>query len=94
MFLIYNWQADFLSDRDPENPWLMCQRKIDQFFLRGQQEGLLRIDISAAVMGEVFMGMLLSLLDGERSGRIARADIALSIERLFFDGAKVEAFAG
>jgi len=89
LFLIYNWQSDFITNDDPESPWLVCQRKIDQFFLRGQKEGVLRIDISAVAMSEMFMGMLLTLVDAERAGRIARADIAGSIERLFFDGANL-----
>lgn len=89
LFLIYNWQSDFCSNSAPESPWLVCQRKIDQFFLRGQKEGLLRIDISAVAMSEMFMGMLVTLVDAERVGRIARADIVGSVELLFFDGAKV-----
>lgn len=89
VFLIYNWRPELLEPNNPQSAWLEIQRKIDNFFLRGQKEGLLRVDISATAMSEMFMGMLLSLVDAERMGRVARADVVSNLEALFFDGAKV-----
>lgn len=87
IFLIYHWRPEFLAASNSDSPWLGFQRQLDQFFLRAQQQGELRIDVSAAAMSEMFMGMLLSLIDAERMGRVARTELLHSMEQLFFQGA-------
>ncbi|MFX5595200.1 transcriptional regulator, partial [Acinetobacter baumannii] len=61
------------------------------FFLRGQQQGVFRIDITAQALTEIWASVLIGLLDGERRGRIARAGLAAMAERVFLQGAGVEA---
>ena len=60
----------------------------DKFFLRGQQEGFFRIDISAAALSELMIGMLSALMNAERSGRIARKDMLDTMEKMFLTGAQ------
>ena len=63
------------------------ENKLDAFFLRGQQKGVFRIDISAPAMMEMWASLLIGLLDGERRGRIARAGLPALAERAFLHGA-------
>jgi TetR/AcrR family transcriptional repressor of mexCD-oprJ operon len=66
--------------------WQEFQTKIDRFFLRGKFEGSLRNDVSAAAMSEVFIGMLLALINSARVGRIAESEILCSMETMFLKG--------
>lgn len=61
--------------------------RLDGFFLRGQQEGLFRIDISAAALTEIWVSVLIGLIDAERRGRIPRQGMAALVERAFLTGA-------
>ncbi len=61
--------------------------RMDAFFLRGQQEGIFRIDLPAAVLNEIWTALLLGLVDAEYRGRVARAGLADLIERAFMQGA-------
>jgi len=60
---------------------------MDAFFLRGQQAGVFRIDITAAAMTELWLSMAVGLLDAERRGRVARASVAAVMEQSFLHGA-------
>lgn len=60
---------------------------MDAFFLRAQQMGVLRIDISAAVFTEVFITQIYAMVDAERRGRAASANSAQALEQLFLQGA-------
>jgi TetR/AcrR family transcriptional repressor of mexCD-oprJ operon len=62
---------------------------LDAFFLRGQQAGVFRIDLAAPALTEIFVALLLRLIDAERHGRVARAGLASVIERAFLRGAGV-----
>ena len=82
-FFMYFWR--------PEND-NACDKyidKLDAFFLRGQQEGVFRIDISASALNEIWSSMMVGLIDAERRGRVARAGLAGLLERLFLNGAAV-----
>ncbi|MGP6255318.1 TetR/AcrR family transcriptional regulator, partial [Pseudomonas aeruginosa] len=60
---------------------------LDAFFLRGQQAGVFRIDISAAVFSELFINLVYAMVDAERRGRAAGAGLSGSLEQLFMHGA-------
>lgn len=62
-------------------------KKTDAFFLRGQQEGVFRIDINAASLTELWITVLVGMIDAERRGRVARAGLAELIEQTFLHGA-------
>lgn len=84
-FLIYYWRETVSGvSSDWQTEW---EDKLDAFFLRGQQQGLFRIDISAQALSEIWITILIGLLDGERRGRIARAGLAGLAERAFLEGA-------
>ena len=61
-------------------------RKLDAFFLRGQQAGVFRIDVTAATLSELFISVLIGLVDAERRGRVARAGLAGVVESTFLRG--------
>lgn len=56
--------------------------------MRGQREGIFRIEIGAAVLSESLISLLSGLMDAERRGRIARASLPGMIETLFLAGAQ------
>jgi TetR/AcrR family transcriptional repressor of mexCD-oprJ operon len=87
-FLIHYGNADSTRDLGCEAGW---ETATDAFFLRGQEEGVFRIDIPAPVLAEIYVGTLLSLVDAERRGRVARAGLASLIERAFLHGAAASA---
>lgn len=89
-FLIYHFRPEFLMETHPDKRWLDIQKTCDKFFLRCQQEGKLRIDISAAALNEIFFGIACSLVEAEHRGRVPRAGMAELIERMFLQGAGVQ----
>lgn len=86
IFLLYYWRPEFLHESHPDQTWVNGQRALDHFFLRGQQEGVYRIDISAAAMTELFHSILAGLIDAERRGRVPRAGLAQIIEQSLTGG--------
>ncbi|OLU29153.1 transcriptional regulator [Pseudomonas sp. PA15(2017)] len=87
VFLMFQWRPDFLHECGKEARWLPYTNALDQFFLRGQQEGVFRIDIGAPVLTELFASLLFGLVDGERRGRVARASMGASLQTFFMHGA-------
>lgn len=67
--------------------WSDFLEKSDAFFLRGQKEGVFRIDISAAALSECMGGLFCALVDGEVYGRVAPASTAFVLESMFIGGA-------
>lgn len=67
--------------------WQAHIEALDAFFLRGQQAGVFRIDISAAVFSELFINLVYAMVDAERRGRAAGAGLSGSLEQLFMHGA-------
>jgi len=63
-------------------------RKLDEFFLRGQNEGFFRIDISSSELSEVFIAMVVGLIDSERQGRIAKNKVKEIIKSAFLEGVR------
>ncbi len=59
---------------------------LDRFFLRGQREGVFRIDIPAPGLTELWAATMVGLVDAERRGRVARAGLAALLEQAFLEG--------
>lgn len=85
-FLMFQIQPDMLEDSEEGGQWRPYFDALDAFFLRGQEAGVFRIDVSACAMTEMFTGCVWSVIDAERRGRIARASCAMVIETFFFQG--------
>lgn len=84
-FLMYFWKDSTLNCCDQ----ITWERKLDAFFLRGQQQGIFRVDIPAAAMTEVFVSTLIGLVDAERRGRVARVGLSALVEMAFCEGAQL-----
>jgi len=83
-FLVYYWKKDSSVESGLEAGW---DAALDAFFLRGQREGVFRIDIAAAALTEILVAMLNGLVDAERRGRVARTGLASLVEHAFLHGA-------
>lgn len=82
-FLTYYWK-DSTMGTHAEISW---ERRLDAFFLRSQQQGVFRVDIPAPALTEIFVSLLIGIIDAERRGRVARVGLPLLIETMFFNGA-------
>ncbi|MFP9230947.1 TetR/AcrR family transcriptional regulator [Pectobacterium cacticida] len=83
-FLMHYWRDVSGIPNEQTSTW---EAILDEFFLRGQYEGVFRIDIPAPALTEVFVGTLMNLIDAERRGRVARLGLAVLIEQTFLNGA-------
>jgi TetR/AcrR family transcriptional repressor of mexCD-oprJ operon len=86
-FLSLHWRAEAELDPEIMAAWKLQEEALDRFFLRGQMEGVFRIDIAAAALNDSFIWLICGLVDAERRGRIGRAALAASVEGLFLRGA-------
>lgn len=85
VFLMHYWKpGGSCADPATHARW---EAAVDQFFLRGQQEGVFRIDIPAAALTEIWVSMLLGLMEAERQGRVARVGLVALMEQVFLHGA-------
>lgn len=83
LFMIRYWKPE----HDCGAPELDWDAKMDALFLRGQKEGVFRIDIPAASLSEIWVSLFIGLVDAEYRGRVARAGLVDLIERAFLQGA-------
>lgn len=81
LFLIYHWRPEYLDESHPDQVWVRGQATLDAFFLKGQQDGDFRLDISAATMTEFFYSLLAGLVDAELRGRVPRSGLADLVEK-------------
>ncbi|CAI8881645.1 HTH-type transcriptional regulator NfxB [Pseudomonas sp. IT-232MI5] len=86
-FLMAHYRPDFLDFERGDTRWQFYLEALDGFFLRGQQQGLFRIDITAAIFTELFITLVYGLVDAEQRGRAANADSARILEQMFLHGA-------
>ncbi|CAN7454223.1 efflux pump transcriptional repressor NfxB [Pseudomonas sp. No.21] len=87
VFLMFQYNPDTLDPKAEDDRWQSYCVALDRFFLRGQQEGVFRIDISAAVLSELFLSLIFGIVDAERRGRMARSGSAVILEQIFLHGA-------
>lgn len=81
-FASYYWNELHESVQASMAGWDECQESLDAFFLRGQREGVFRIDVPTSAFCDYFYYGLASLTDSERRGRLARQgmlDVALKL---------------
>lgn len=88
-FLAFQWRPDSLEEDVDGALWLPYGAALDAFFLRGQEEGVFRIDIGAPELTEIFISLIFGMVDAERRGRLARARMSALIEQFFLKGAAV-----
>lgn len=82
-FLEYYWRDGDTTLEAQRQQW---QVTMDAFFLRGQREGVFRIDISAPALTELWIATMIGLTDAERRGRIARVGLNTLIKSVFLHG--------
>lgn len=87
VFLLFQYRPDTFDGSEANQGWRAYADALDDYFLRGQQAGVFRIDISAAVFTEMFLSLVYGIVDAERRGRAASATSALTLENLFLNGA-------
>lgn len=87
VFLVSQYRPDYLDPDGEGARWQSYIAALDTFFLRGQQKGVFRIDITAAVFTELFLTLIYGLVDAERRGRAASANSAQTLEQMFLHGA-------
>ncbi|AZC95069.1 TetR/AcrR family transcriptional regulator [Pseudomonas chlororaphis] len=87
LFMVFQYRPDTMAPNAEGNRWQPCIDALDGFFLRAQQEGYLRIDVSAPVLSDLFMTLICGIVDSERLGRAAPASSALVLEQMFLHGA-------
>jgi len=87
-FLLAHYRPDFLDpQRNDGARWQSYFDALDAFFLRGQQQGVFRIDITAAIFTELFITLTYGLVDAERRGRAASSHSANTLQQMFLHGA-------
>ena len=87
-FIFYHWQQDTPAGEVPVDLWAEHSRILDGVFLRGQQQGVFRIDVSAATLTDACGYVICGLTDSARRGRSARFNLAGFIESLFLEEAQ------
>ncbi|MBV4473570.1 helix-turn-helix domain-containing protein [Pseudomonas sp. B2M1-30] len=87
VFLLFQYRPDTLPTNGEGDRWQSYVDALDAFFLRGQQLGVFRIDITAAVFSELFLTLIFGMVDAERRGRAASANSANVLEQMFLHGA-------
>lgn len=85
-FLIYHWQPESLQSERFRGSCDAYLGALDALILRGQREGVFRIDISAAAQSEALLSLISGFVDAERRGRVARNGVKSAIEALFLNG--------
>ncbi|WP_371501982.1 TetR/AcrR family transcriptional regulator [Kitasatospora sp. NBC_00374] len=74
---------------DPEinELWELQDARVRALFLRGQQEGVFRIELSAGWLSEAFFDLVAGVGWAVQDGRLAPRDSAHSLAELFLGGA-------
>lgn len=86
-FMMAEFRSDSFDPNAKSERWKSYRDALDAFFLRGQQEGVFRIDIDAAAFTEFFLSLIYGISDAERRGRAASSSSANAIEQMFLGGA-------
>lgn len=86
-FLLFQYRSDTIGTGGESDRWISYINALDAFFLRGQQLGAFRVDISASVFSELFLTMIFAMVDAERRGRAASAHSITVLEQMFLHGA-------
>ena len=71
--MVYHWRPEYLSEAHHDHVWIQHEKLTDAFFLKGQEMGVFRLDMSAPTMTELFYALIAGLVDAEHRGRIPRS---------------------
>lgn len=85
-FLVYYWQPESVHGARFASSCEAYLSALDRFILRGQREGVFRIDIGAQAQAEALIALLTGLIDAVHRGRVARAGVAAVVRALFLRG--------
>lgn len=66
--------------------WDDWQQQMDLFFLRGQREGVIRLDVPTSAFSDFFFYGLSALIDAERRGRLGRQAMHETAMKLLLSG--------
>ena len=83
VFMARNWRPLYAGPSPEKLDW---NAKLDAFFLRGQKEGIFRIDLPASALSEMWVSLVIGLVDAEWHGRIAKAELANLLLCSFLQG--------
>ncbi|HEC8329791.1 TPA: transcriptional regulator [Providencia rettgeri] len=83
LFLTHFWRSANPNIQKSESEWLCI---MDDFFLRGQKIGAFRIDIPAPAMSDIWINLMVGLMEAERKGRVARLGVTQLLEVAFLHG--------
>lgn len=81
-FASFYWSQLHDPDDLETDAWNEWQQQMDAFFLRGQREGVIRLDVPTSAFSDFFFYSLTALIDAERRGRFGRQtlqDIAMKL---------------
>lgn len=85
VFLASRYHPHLRVSRAPEADWNFYQDELDAFFLRSQQLGVFRIDLTAPLLTEVFVSTLYGAIDARNRGRIP-GDCYKLVNNFFLQG--------
>ncbi|MFE6051484.1 TetR/AcrR family transcriptional regulator [Kitasatospora sp. NPDC056446] len=75
------------ENEDINDLWELQIARLHALFLRGQQQGVFRIELSAAWLSEAFFDLVAGVGWSIQDGRLAPRDAAFSLAELFLGGA-------
>ncbi|WP_406208438.1 TetR/AcrR family transcriptional regulator [Kitasatospora sp. NBC_01560] len=75
------------DDDEINDVWEVQIARLHALFLRGQQQGVFRVELSAAWLSEAFFDLVAGIGWAIQDGRLAPRDAAFSLAELFLGGA-------
>ncbi len=84
-FMMSRYHANLQANGQREADWQFYLDKLDALFLSGQQQGTFRIDVTAALLTELFITLLYATVDARQRGRMPSADDRI-MEQFFLQG--------
>ncbi|GAA1400775.1 TetR/AcrR family transcriptional regulator [Kitasatospora putterlickiae] len=80
-------ESQLYDDEAVNDLWEAQMARLHALFLRGQQQGVFRIELSAAWLSEAFFDLLAGIGWAVQDGRLAPRDATFSLAELFLGGA-------
>ncbi|MET8542249.1 helix-turn-helix domain-containing protein [Kitasatospora sp. NPDC004799] len=80
-------ESQLYENDDINDLWEVQIARLHALFLRGQQQGVFRIELSAAWLSEAFFDLVAGVGWSIQDGRLAPRDAAFSLTELFLGGA-------
>lgn len=88
LYQMTRFQEACMSNVGYKPEWQQYEATLDAFFLRGQEQRVFRLDLSAKALTEMLSSLIYGTVEAERRGRIASVDSGRNIETLFLEGAQ------